>query len=74
MVSIRICRKGPYCPDRAAKAASVRRYLISNSLGISVSFTLSVRRAQLHALSCLERVAPQGRVWRGPLQNKTGLC
>lgn len=39
MVSIRICRKGPYCPDRAAKAASVRRYLISNSLGISVSFT-----------------------------------
>lgn len=38
MVSIRICRKGPYCPDRAAKAPSVRRYLISNSLGISVSF------------------------------------
>lgn len=40
MVSIRICRKGPYCPDRAAKAPSVRRYLISNSLGISVSLLL----------------------------------
>ena len=40
MVSIRICRKGPYCPDRAAKAASVRRYLISNSLGIFVSLLL----------------------------------
>ena len=24
------------------------------------------------ALSCLERVAPQGRVWRGPAQIKTG--
>ena len=44
MVSIRICRKGPYCPDRAAKAASVRRYLISNSLGISVSFTFDASR------------------------------
>lgn len=40
MVSIRICRKGPYCPDRAAKASSVRRYLISNSLGIFVSLLL----------------------------------
>ena len=26
------------------------------------------------ALSCLERVPPQRRVWRGPLSNKTGLC
>lgn len=46
MVSIRICRKGPYCPDRAAKAASVRRYLISNSLGISVSFTFDASRGR----------------------------
>ena len=46
MVSIRICRKGPYCPDRAAKAPSVRRYLISNSLGISVSFTFDASRGR----------------------------
>ena len=46
MVSIRICRKGPYCPDRAAKAASVRRYLISNSLGIFVSFTFGASRGR----------------------------
>ena len=46
MVSIRICRKGPYCPDRAAKAASVRRYLISNSLGIFVSFTFAAFRGR----------------------------
>ena len=31
-------------------------------------------RRESPALSCLERVAPQGRVWRGPLSNQTGLC
>ena len=71
MVSIRSRRKGPYCPDRAAKAASVRRYLISNSLGIFVSLLLRKAGSPHPSRPLAVPPSPEGKAfaegfWRFP--------